>query len=120
QQLLTISKNTPATVAVKGLAGSSMNFVAAAFAQHHAAPLHIIIADDKEQAAYQLNDLENLLEEDSVLFYPESYKRAYDIEDTDNANVLMRTEVLNAIRAQKVKVIVTYPNALSEKVISQE
>lgn len=118
--LLTQAQKKPSATTLKGLAGSSINFAIAALVEETQAPLHVIIADEKELAAYQLNDLETLLGDEMVLFYPESYKRAYDIEDTDNANVLMRTEVLNAIRSKKVKAIVTYPNALSEKVISQE
>ena len=81
----------------------------------------LLILDDKEQAAYHLNDLERLLSEKEVLFYPGSYKRPYEIEDVDNANVLMRAEVLNRLNARKKPVIiVTYPNALFEKVVTKK
>jgi transcription-repair coupling factor (superfamily II helicase) len=49
-----------------------------------------------------------------VLFYPGSYRRPYQIEDTDNANVLLRAEVLNRINSRK-KAVVSYPEALFEK-----
>src|SRR5690606_37683093 len=80
----------------------------------------LLILDDKEEAAYQLNDLELLIGENDVLFYPGSYRRPYQIEETDNANVLLRAEVLNRINSRKKPaVIVTYPDALFEKVVTR-
>jgi transcription-repair coupling factor (superfamily II helicase) len=55
----------------------------------------------KEEAAYYLNDLEQMIGDKDVLFYPGSYRRPYQIEDTDNANVLLRAEVLNRINSQE-------------------
>ena len=55
-----------------------------------------------------------------VLFYPGSYRRPYQIEETDNANVLLRAEVLNRINSRKKPaLIVTYPDALFEKVVTR-
>lgn len=77
--------------------------------------------NDKEEAAYHLNDLEQLIGENDVLFYPGSYRRPYQIEETDNANVLLRAEVLNRINSRKKPaVIVTYPDALFEKVVTRK
>ncbi|MDG1014780.1 MAG: transcription-repair coupling factor, partial [Flavobacteriaceae bacterium] len=71
-------------------------------------------------AAYYLNDFEMLLDEKQVLFYPGSYRRPYQVEETDNANVLLRAEVLNRINSQKKPaIIITYPEALFEKVVSR-
>jgi transcription-repair coupling factor (superfamily II helicase) len=83
---------------------------------------HIVILPDKENAAYVFNDLQQLCGETvSPVFFPESYKVAYHPEAVDNANVSMRTEVLALMNSrQQRKVIVTYPEALSEKVISRE
>lgn len=88
---------------------------------------HFFILPDKEQAAYFYNDLEALLcEEDldyknkSVLFFPTSYRRPYEVENYDNANVLMRSEVLSKLAANKVVAIVTYPEAITEKVITKK
>ncbi len=79
-----------------------------------------MIFNDKEEAAYYLNDLERLVGEKDVLFYPGSYRRPYQIEETDNANVLLRAEVLNRINSRrKPAVIVTYPDALFEKVVTR-
>jgi hypothetical protein len=48
-----------------------------------------------------LFELEQMIGEQDVLFYPGSYRRPYQIEDTDNANVLLRAEVLNRINSRK-------------------
>ncbi len=81
----------------------------------------LLVFSDKEEAAYHLNDLEQLIGENDVLFYPSSYRRPYQIEEADNANVLLRAEVLNRINSQKKPaVIVTYADALFEKVITRK
>jgi transcription-repair coupling factor (superfamily II helicase) len=81
----------------------------------------LLIFNDKEEAAYYLNDLELIIGDKDVLFYPGSYRRPYQIEETDNANVLLRAEVLNRINSRKKPaVIVTYPDALFEKVVTRK
>ena len=61
-----------------------------------------------------------MLNDKDVLFYPGSYRRPYQIEETDNANVLLRSEVLNRINSRKKPaVIVTYPDALFEQVVTK-
>ena len=68
-----------------------------------------------------MNDIEQLVGEKDVLFYPGSYRRPYQMEETNNANVLLRAEVLNRINSRKKPaVIVTYPDALFEKVITRK
>lgn len=84
----------------------------------------VFILPDKEQAAYVYNDLENLLNDaghssdrKNVLFFPASYKRPYDLEHVDNANVLTRAEVfLRLANTSKRFILVSFPEALSEKV----
>lgn len=81
----------------------------------------LLILNDKEEAAYHLNDLENLLGDEHVMFYPGSFRRPYQIEETDNANILLRSEVLNRINSRKKPAfIVTYPEALFEKVVTRK
>ena len=105
---------------LKGLIGSSLSFVVAGIFKEVEAPI-LFILNDKEEAAYHLNDLEELLGDKDVLFYPGSYRRPYQIEETDNANVLLRAEVLNRINSRKrPAIIVTYPDALFEKVITRK
>ncbi|APU67965.1 transcription-repair coupling factor [Christiangramia flava] len=105
---------------LKGLVGSALSFVVAdAFSQ--AENPFLLIFNDKEEAAYYLNDLEQLIGDKQVLFYPGSYRRPYQIEETDNANVLLRAEVLNRLNSRKKPaIIVTYPEALFEKVVTKK
>jgi transcription-repair coupling factor (superfamily II helicase) len=105
---------------VSGLVGSALSITIAELFKETALPF-LLILNDKEQAAYHLNDLENILGDESVLFYPGSYRRPYQIEQTDNANVLLRSEVLNRINSRKKPaLIVTYPEALFEKVVTKK
>lgn len=104
---------------VKGLLGSSLSFVIDPLFRESELPF-LLILKDKEEAAYYLNDLEQLVGTDDVLFYPGSYRRPYQIEDTDNASVLLRAEVLNRINSRrKPAIIVSYPEALFEKVVTR-
>ncbi|MGB5273820.1 MAG: transcription-repair coupling factor [Flavobacteriaceae bacterium] len=105
---------------LKGLGGSALSFVIAEVFRDSEHPF-LVVFDDKEEAAYYLNDLEELIGENDVLFYPGSYRRPYQIEETDNANVLLRAEVLNRINSRKKPaLIVTYPDALFEKVVTRK
>ncbi|NNF86440.1 MAG: transcription-repair coupling factor, partial [Winogradskyella sp.] len=104
---------------LKGLVGSSLSLVIPEVFKTADKPF-LLIFDDKEEAAYYLNDLEQLIGQKDVLFYPGSYRRPYQIEETNNANVLLRAEVLNRINSRKRPVvIVTYPDALFEKVVTK-
>ena len=105
---------------IKGLVGSAVSFVIASAYKTVQKPF-LLVFNDKEEAAHYLNDLEQLLSEKDVLFYPGSYRRPYEIESTDNANVLLRAEVLNRINSQKKPaIIVTYPDALFEQVVTRK
>ncbi|MDN3723153.1 transcription-repair coupling factor [Aequorivita sp. SDUM287046] len=115
----TIAQSQP-NITVSGLVGSSVSLVLAEVFTNSELPF-LLILNDKEEAAYHLNDLENLLGDQNVLFYPGSYRRPYQIEETDNANVLLRSEVLNRINSRKKPaLIVTYPEALFEKVVTRK
>tara|TARA_R110002050_G_scaffold245922_2_gene383657 strand:- start:16409 stop:19849 length:3441 start_codon:yes stop_codon:yes gene_type:complete len=105
---------------LKGLVGSSLSFVISNVFNQSEKPF-LIVFNDKEEAAFYLNDLEQLCGEKEVFFYPGSYRRPYQIEETDNANVLLRAEVLNRINSRKKPaIIVTYPDALFEKVVTRK
>lgn len=68
-----------------------------------------------------MNDLQNLLGHKEILLFPMSYKRPYEYDETENANILMRAEVLNHFSSHPdSQIIVTYPEALSEKVINKK
>ena len=115
-----LNEQTRDNCVVSGLVGSALSITIAELFKQTALPF-LLILNDKEQAAYHLNDLENILGDQNVLFYPGSYRRPYQIEQTDNANVLLRSEVLNRINSRKKPaLIVTYPEALFEKVVTKK
>lgn len=120
QKLAEDQKHTPIRTYLKGLVGSSLSFVVAESFKQSSSPF-LLVFNDKEEAAFYLNDLETLLNDKDVLFYPGSYRRPYQLEETDNANVLLRAEVLNRINSRKKPaIIVTYPDALFEKVVTRK
>jgi len=103
---------------VKGLIGSGLSFRLAN--EFNKSPkVFLLIFSEAEEAAYYLNDLEYLVGEKNVLFFPASYRKAYSTEDTDNSNVLLRSSVLRQLTRKNAKIIVTYTDAISEKIISE-
>ena len=87
---------------IKGLVGSGTNFkLVSAF--KNLDRTFLVVLDNAEQAAYHLNDLEQLLSKKEVLYFPASYREAYNPEATDNANVLLRSEVLKKLSFSKKK-----------------
>ncbi len=104
----------------KGLSFSAKSICASQLAKQVPGN-HLFVLSDKEEAAYFLNDLENLYpEEKNILFFPASYRAPYQFEETDNANVVLRSEVLEKINNGKNTWIVTYPKALFEKIPTQK
>lgn len=105
---------------LKALSGSFNAVLAAAVFEQVERPFMAVCAD-KEEAAYLLNDLETLVGDKDVLFYPGSYRRPYQVEETDNANVLLRAEVLNRLNSRrKPAFLVTYADALFEQVVTRK
>ena len=112
-------------VRLAGTAGSAMAVLVAAIYGDNPYRTHLVIASGKEEAYYLQNDIEALLNDTEtdvdhklVFLFPTSYRRPYQVEETANANVLQRTEVTKQLNAGRNLVIVTYPEALSEKVVS--
>ncbi len=111
---------------LQGMIGSSTSILAKNL--HSINPgISLFILPDKESAAYFMNDLEQLigetgkqLSQKKVLFFPTAYKKAYDLEHTDNNNLLFRTEVIKRIGGgTKNLFIVSFPEAMSENIISK-
>ncbi|MBD0831412.1 transcription-repair coupling factor [Aestuariibaculum sediminum] len=120
QKLQNAIANSETRVHLKGLVGSAFSFVISNVFKVSAKPF-LLVFNDKEEAAFYLNDLEHLCGNTEVLFYPGSYRRPYQIEETNNANVLLRAEVLNRINSRKKPaIIVTYPDALFEQVVTRK
>ncbi|MBQ6068006.1 MAG: transcription-repair coupling factor [Bacteroidales bacterium] len=130
---------------VDGLTGSLPAIVAAALAERYPDKSQLLVASGKEEAYYLLNDLETLLGEANVelgqkraLLFPPSYRKPRsvrsgssnpsqppavqddggDLFETDNANIMQRSEVVNQLNSGRPLLVVTFPEALSERVVS--
>ncbi|MBM76986.1 MAG: transcription-repair coupling factor [Crocinitomicaceae bacterium] len=119
QELASKNKN----ILLKGLVGSATSFVSDAIIQTLNGN-HLFILPDKEAAIYFFNDLENIISSErgtTLLFYPASYRRPYQIEEIDHSSVLQRSEVISLVTKKRKKLlIVTYPEAIIEKVITRK
>ena len=106
-------------IQLKGLVGSADATIAVAtyFLLHKP---QLFILPDREEAAYFLADLESILDKE-VLFFPSSFRKAFEFTQVDTANVLARAEVLNELNhhSEYGKIVVSYPEALAEKVINR-
>ena len=113
-----LDKDDKKPLNLKGLAGSSKAVLVAGIFEADKR-LSCIILQDKETAAYFYDDLVNCLGEEYVLFFPSAYKRSVEYLRTDSTNIVLKTEVLNKLgNSRKPHLIVTYPAAIIEKVIS--
>ena len=107
------------TLSIKGLHGSSKPLFAASLYNRAPNP-YLYILNNLENAGYFYHDLTQLLSDKEVLFFPSGYKRAAKYGQLDPANEILRTEVLERLQKNdKEYIIVTYPDAIAEKVISQ-
>jgi len=112
---------------LKGLCGSAGAFIASAVIGKYKGT-HIFVLSDKEEAAYFLNDLESLLGQKSVLFFPSSFKRSLNPDEIDSGNAMFRTKVLSRITNSEIlpaeskvsTIIITYPESLAEKVVTRK
>ena len=116
-----------ARVQLTGLIGSQTAFALAAAASAKASPFHLYIANSREEGAYLQNDLQGILAEQTIHFFPDSFKRPSFFEELNPTQVLQRSETVNKITspsapggAGQAAVIITYPEALFEKVVSPE
>ncbi|MHB9055811.1 MAG: transcription-repair coupling factor [Paludibacteraceae bacterium] len=104
---------------ISGLFGSSLSLVAASLAQR-VPNNHVYVLNDADDAGYLYNDLRHILGDERVLFFPSSYKKAIRLSQLDSSNEILRTEVLNRlINSTSPAVVITYPEAMMQKVVSQ-
>ncbi len=115
-----LNKGKSPRVHLKGLIGSSDAMIATAmyFLQHGNM---VFVLPDREEAAYFQSDLENLLDKE-ILLFPSSYRKPFEFTQPDAGNVLQRAEVLNELihSTEFGKLIVTYPEAMAERVINRD
>ena len=110
------------TVYLNELVGGALTFYLAA-AVSKSAGLHRLVAEDRDAAAYAMNDLYALVDEKRVLFFPSAYKRSVLYGKEDAEGVVMRTNTMNAISSMQsgdYLIVCTYPDALAERVVAAE
>ena len=106
-------------IVVDGLAGSSATMLFSRLPRQNAP--YLIIANDLDEAGYIYNDLCHLAGDDKVLIFPSGYKRDIRYGQVDAPQEILRTEVLNRWYSDpEVRWVVTYPEALAEKVAPKE
>lgn len=108
------------SVYVKGLVGSSDAMFTAAL-YHKIDNCQFCILNDAESAGYFYHDLQQILGNDRVLFFPSAYKRSIKYGQIDSASEILRTETMGMLQTENQKlIIVSYPEAIAEKAISKE
>ena len=119
--LNTLLKNkTSRNIFLKGLNGSgAAMIIASLFSKRRGS--YVCVLNDLEDAGYFYHDLVQLTGGDGIYFFPSAYRRAIKYGHVDPANEILRTEVLSTLQDPTAPfIIVTYPEALAEKVISRE
>ena len=107
-------------IKISGLCGSSLSVVAASLFTK-APHMQVFVMDNADEAAYFYNDLRQILSDEKVLFFPSSYKKAIRLSQLDSSNEILRTEVLNRlVNSSSPCFIVSYPEAMMQKVISSQ
>lgn len=114
------------TLRIRGVAGSLLAFVVRGIARQKGG-IHLLVADDRDDASYLCNDLINIAGEDfpgAILFYPTAYKRSVQTRREDPAGIVQRTAVLTALAGScesgKPLIVCTYPEALIERVADRQ
>jgi len=103
----------------QNLSGSSVNFIATALWQLSEVN-HVFILNDREEAAYFHNDMEHLTKALDICYFPDSFKKTGVVSELNSSHIMLRTEALTKFSGDKThkKVLVTYPEALFEKVVN--
>ncbi len=107
------------TVFLEGTHASCASFFASGYIKLHPG-VNLFILNDLEEAGYFYHDMVQANGDEDILFFPSSFRRAIKYGQRDAANEILRTEVLTRLKQEKPVTIVTYPDALAEKVVSQE
>jgi transcription-repair coupling factor (superfamily II helicase) len=105
---------------LKNVIGSSPEFlVSSIFAHPEAQGLnHLIVLNDAEEAAYFHNTVENLTSALDLFYFPSSFKNRKNFKLLNSSHLMLRTEALTKLsRGGNKKIIISYPEAIFEKVI---
>ena len=115
-----ITLSTPQQLHLSGLHGSAIGFVLSAIFNHKATSQlnHLVILRDAEEAAYFHNSFENITDALDIFYFPSSFKNKKNYRLLNSSHVMLRTEALTKVAGgSNKKVLVTYPEALFEKVV---
>ena len=107
---------------LEGLYGSAAAMVLCGLRARIPEQTFLVVMNDAEEAGYFYHDMVQIIEESEVLFFPSSFRRAMKYGQEDDANRILRTEVMTKLSCRRRKeglVIITHPEALAEKVASQ-
>ncbi|MEO6916046.1 MAG: CarD family transcriptional regulator, partial [Chitinophagaceae bacterium] len=118
-----LSFSKPSQVYLKNLRGSSPEFILSAIFQHESSNQlnHLVVLNDAEEAAYFHNTLENLTRALDLFYFPSSFKNRKNYSILNSSHVMLRTEALSKLSlGGNKKLIITYPEALAEKVVFQK
>ena len=110
-------------IGLTNLHGSSAEFLVTAIFQHPSCSAlnHLVILNDAEEAAYFHNTLENLTDALDLFYFPASFKNRRNFRLLNSSHVMLRAEMLTRLsKGGNKKIIVTYPEALFEKVVLPE
>ncbi len=110
-------KNSKQHVTVSGLLASSKAVILATLFEQSRHSF-IVILNDSEAAGYFYHDLTQLLNKEQIVYFPSAYKNVQKHGAKDAANEILRADTLNRIQSEKPYIVVTYPDALAEKVVS--
>ena len=115
-----VSKSDDRNIRLDGVKGSLAGFIFAALLKA-TNQTYIIVLNDAEEAGYLYHDMTQICGDDDIFYFPSSYKRAIKYGQLDPAAGILRTEVLNRLRhPQGASVVITYPDAIAEKVVSDQ
>ncbi len=107
------------TIYLGGGHGSCLSLFFSAYIRKHPS-VYVFILNDNEEAGYFYHDMVQANGDDDILFFPSSYRRAIKYGQKDAANEILRTEVLSRLEKKEGVTVVTYPEALAEKVVSKK
>ena len=116
-----IESGVVGSIGIRSAVGSSKSVLIAATYENQRKH-YVVLCGDKEEAAYQFNTLESLLPGKPIHFLPDSFKQPRNFSRIDRNNLLLKTETANQIFSDRNRnhIIVTYPEALIEKIVSPE
>ena len=109
-------------VLLEGLFGSAAAMALCGLKEQTPEQTYLVVMNDAEEAGYFYHDIVQIIGEKEVLFFPSSFRRAMKYGQEDDANRILRTEVMSKLSSRRRKegiIIITHPEALAEKVASQ-